>query len=75
MRLLAVKSGVPVTEYLWRCNCIIPWQYLHLKDETQCPRCGAYQDECPDATVEEFIQLWQIVEEERQYLDKKRRVK
>lgn len=75
MRLLTVKEGTPVTEYLWRCRCIVPWQNLHFKDETQCPRCGEIQDDCPDATVEEVIQLWQIVEEERQYLDKQRRAK
>lgn len=63
MRLLDAKYGVLVTEYLWRCNCLLPWHYLHLKDGEQCPRCGAHQDECLDATIDDFLLVWRTMRE------------
>lgn len=39
----------------WECNC--KTSYFHTYKESSCEKCGAQNDECPDATVEEMLAI------------------
>lgn len=49
-----VKSEhLNTTEEYWDCECELPRGYIWPKSVEECPRCGARQDEQPDARVNE----------------------
>jgi len=50
-------GDIQTTPLMWECECDNVQDYLHMKNEQRCPRCGAHQEDCPDARIEDIREL------------------
>lgn len=49
-----VRGKIATVDEFWECDCNN--NYVHLRGyEPQCPICGRYEDECPDARIETVL--------------------
>lgn len=55
--LIEDNGGILTTPLMWECECEELQDYLHMRGEQVCPRCGMSQEDCPDARIEDIRRL------------------